>query len=395
VNYFHYAGRQENGLSIQGWLLAESRDDAVSTLCRRQIQPLYVKKGPGQIPLKVPVEELLATLRELGSLRGSGMPLDQAVVVVAETAEHRELRSAWVKVGQAIRSGLSLSEAFASVPQAFPRYAVPMVRLGEANGDLHSVLQAVADRLEEEVNLRNEVRSALTYPLFLMVISVAVLLFLFLMVIPKFGTMVGDMGGGASGSLSVLLAVANFLQEYFWLWGGGILLLVLMLIHYAQSGMLQTYVWRLLQAIPGMKGLLQAWEVVQFCSSMRRLLPQGVSILEALQLSSETLGREEMRYRLQLAAGGVRQGESLADSLRQQEVFPPLVLQMIEVGETSASLPDSMKEIGKLYERRLREGIRRFLSLLEPAVIVTLGLLVGGIMVSLLSGIMSMNDLPI
>lgn len=395
MNYFHYAGRQDNGLAIQGWLLAEDRDEAVSILHQRQVQPLYVKRGPGQIPLRVPVEELLATLRELGSLRGSGMPLDQAVVVVAETAEHQELISAWSKVGQAIRSGLSLSEAFASVPQAFPRYAVPMVRLGEANGDLHSVLQAVADRLEEEVNLRNEVRSALTYPVFLLVISVAVLLFLFLMVIPKFGNMVGDMGGGTSDSLLVLLAVANFLQDYFWLWGSMVLVAIVLLVHYARSGVLQGYLWQVLQRIPGMKGLLQAWEVVQFCSSMRRLLPQGVSILEALQLSSETLGREEMRQRLLLAAGSVRQGESLADSLRQQDVFPALVLQMIAVGETSASLPDSMKEIGKLYERRLREGIRRFLSLLEPAVIVTLGLLVGGIMVSLLSGIMSMNDLPI
>jgi len=395
VRYFHYAGKRDNGLSIQGWLLAEDRNDAVSTLRKRQIQPLYVRLGAGHIPLKVPSEELLASLRELASLRGSGMALDQAVTAVAETSEHRELRQAWVQVGQSIRSGLSLSDAFASVPQAFPRYAIPMVRLGEANGELHSVLQAVADRFEEEMALRNEVRSALTYPAFLLVISVSVLLFLFLVVIPKFGNMVGDMGSGTSGSLLMLIAIANFLQDYFWLWGSMSVLGIAALVYYFRNGMLQEKLWAVLQRTPGIKGLLASWEIVQFCGSMRRLLPQGVAILEALQLSAETLGREGVRRRLQFAAGSMRQGESLAASLKQQKLFTPLVLQMIAVGETSASLPESMAEISKLYERRLREGIRRGLALLEPAVIVTLGLLVGGIMVSLLSGIMSMNDLPI
>jgi type II secretory pathway component PulF len=394
MQYFHYAGTRDGGLSVQGWLVADDRESAIATLQQRQIQPLYVRQGPGQIPLRVPAEELLASLRELASLRGSGMALDQAVMAVAETAEQRELKRAWHLVGQSIRSGLSLSDAFAAAPQAFPRYAIPMVRLGEANGELHSVLQAVADRLEEEMNLRNEVRSALTYPAFLLVVSVAVLLFLFLVVIPKFGEMISEVGSGTPSMLGTLVGIANLTREYFWLWGSLSLAGIAYLVHEYKSGHLQERLWAFLQRIPGVKGLIDAWEIVQFCGSMRRLLPQGVPILEALQLSSETLARDDVRRRLALAVGSMRRGETLANSLSKQKVFTPLVLQMISVGEASASLSDSMAEVSKLYERRLREGIRRILALLEPAVIVTLGLMVGGIMVLLMSGIMSMDDLP-
>src|SRR5690606_19078271 len=269
---------------------------------------------------------------------------------VAETAEQRELKRAWHLVGQSIRSGLSLSDAFAAAPQAFPRYAIPMVRLGEANGELHSVLQAVADRLEEEMNLRNEVRSALTYPAFLLVVSVAVLLFLFLVVIPKFGEMISEVGSGTPSMLGTLVGIANLTREYFWLWGSLSLAGIAYLVHEYKSGHLQERLWAFLQRIPGVKGLIDAWEIVQFCGSMRRLLPQGVPILEALQLSSETLARDDVRRRLALAVGSMRRGETLANSLSKQKVFTPLVLQMISVGEASASLSDSMAEVSKLYE---------------------------------------------
>jgi len=395
MNYFHYAGRRDNGLSIHGWIMAEDRDAAVAELRKRQIQPLQVRQGPGRIPMRVSVEEVLTSFRELASLLGSGMPLDQAVDAVAKTAERRLLSQAWKEVAQSIRSGLSLSEALASMPQAFPRYSVPMVRLGEANGELGMALNAVADRMEEELQLHNEVKSALTYPLFLMVISVAVLVFLFLVVIPKFGAMVGDMGGEAPASIVALIAVSTWMQDYLWLWGTLLLIGAVLLWHLQQQGILQEKLWQWLQRIPGIRSLIEAWEVVQFSSSMRRLLAQGVGILEAMQLTAETLSRQEISRKMLQASGAMRRGETLARSLADQQLFTPLVLQMVTVGEAAASLPDSLDEVRKLYERRLREGIRRALSLLEPAVIVTLGILVGGIMVSLLSGIMSMNDLPI
>jgi general secretion pathway protein F len=269
---------------------------------------------------------------------------------------------------------------------------VPLIRLGEANGQIAVAITLTADRLDEESRLQGEVRSALTYPVFLLVTCVSVLLFLFVTVIPKFGTMVDPDSGG---SMAVLLAISEFLREYLWLWMGGLLVSLVALVYFWKSGQLQVGLWQLMQKIPLIGKIVQAWEVVQFCSSMARLLPGGVSLLDALNLSAEALGRESIRKSLKHCGDMVRQGEGLGTALAAREVFPKLVVQMISVGEKSAHLAASMEEISALYERRMRDGIQRVLSLLEPAVIVIMGVAVGGIMVSLLSAIVTMNDIPI
>lgn len=395
MKYFHYTGRRSNGLILQGWLMTKDRESALVTLRGWRIQPLLVKPGPGSFPLRVPLEELLATLRELASLRGSGMALDQAVEAVVRTTEHRRLSRNWRQVGQMLRSGLSLSDAMASVPDTFPRYAVPLVRVGEANGELRSALISVAERLEEEMKLSSEVKTALAYPAFLVALSIAVLIFLFLVVIPKFGVMVGAMGQGAPAAINILIDIAQYMRDYLWLWGAGLLMLLLWIARAVHTGRFKVAMWAFAQRLPAIRGIMEAWEIVQFCGSMSRLLPEGVGLLEAVQLSSETLGRESIRRHLQSATRRMREGENLAEALGSQQVFPPLVTQIIAVGENAANLPDAMREITQLYERRMREGIKRILSLLEPAIIVITGGFVGGIMVTLLSAIMSMNDMPI
>ncbi len=395
MRHFHYSGRLGHGGVIKGWLMATDRDDALGQLRNRNIYPYTVSVGPGYIPLKVSVSELLVTLRELASLRRSGMAIDQAVQAVIDTTEQYTLRQSWIQVAQMVRSGMPLSDAFGAVPDSFPRYAVPLVRLGEANGELAEAISIVADRLEEESRLQSEVRTALTYPVFLLVICIAVLLFLFTVVVPKFGVMVASGAGGSAGSMALLLAISSFLREYFWLWMGGLGAVSAVAVYFWKTGQIQAAVWGILQSLPGVRGIVEAWVVVQFSSSMARLLPGGVGVLDALNLSGEALGRDEIRIRLKAAGDRVRQGGSLGFALAEEEVFPKLVIQMISVGEKSAHLATTMKEVSGLYERRMRDGIQRLLALLEPAVIVTMGVAVGGIMVSLLSAIVTMNDIPI
>jgi general secretion pathway protein F len=392
VKHFHYSGRQGQGTLIKGWVMAEDREDALQQLRGRDVSPYTVAPGPGHIPLKVPVAELLVTLRELASLRRSGMAIDESVQAVIDTTEHNGLKLAWNQIAEMIHSGMSLSDSCAALPEYFPRYAVPLIRLGEANGQIAVAITLTADRLDEESRLQGEVRSALAYPVFLLVTCVSVLLFLFVVVIPKFGTMV-DQGDG--GSMGLLLAISAFLRDYLWLWMGGLSISLLALVYFSKTGQLQASMWRLMQRLPLIREIVQAWEVVQFCSSMARLLPGGVSLLDALNLSAEALGRESIRKSLKQCADQVRQGEGFGPALAAQEVFPKLVVQMISVGEKSAHLAVSMEEISALFERRMRDGIQRVLSLLEPAVIVIMGLAVGGIMVSLLSAIVTMNDIPI
>ena len=195
--------------------------------------------------------------------------------------------------------------------------------------------------------------------------------------------------------MAVLLSISGILREYLWVWMGGLVAGLFAAVYSWRTGRLQTMLWGLVQKLPGIRNIVQSWEVVQFCSSMARLLPGGVSLLDALNLSGEALGREDIRQSLKRCADQVRQGESLGAALSSREVFPKLVVQMITVGEKSAHLSSSMEEISELYERRMRDGIQRMLAVLEPAVIVVMGVAVGGIMVSLLSAIVTMNDIPL
>jgi len=392
VRHYHFSGRRDQGSLISGWVMAVDREEAVMQLKGRGVQPFTVKVGPGSIALKVPVDELLVNLRELASLRRSGMAVDQAVNAVIETTEDSVLKATWANVVDMLQSGMSLSDAFAAVPTSFPRYAVPLLRLGESNGELAGSIALVADRLDEESSLQADIKSAMTYPIFLLGVCFAVLLFLFMVVIPKFGAMVEP---GSGGSMSFLVAVSSLLREYFWLWGAGLIGAAVWAYYEWSAGRLQRIIWSALQRISVIRSVLESWEVVQFCSSMARLLPGGVLLLDALMLSGESLGRETTRNKISLCVTRVREGGTLGQALAEEAVFPKLVVQMIAVGEKSAHLPLSMEEIARLYERRMRDGIKRVLALLEPAVIVVMGLAVGGIMVSLMSALVSVNDIPI
>ncbi len=395
MKHFHYSGSGEQGVQHQGWLMAVSRDDATSQLRGRGIHPYAVKPGPGYIPLKVDADELLVSLRELASLRRSGMAIDEAVGAVVETADNKPLIRAWQQVHQMVRGGSSLSDAFASVPNAFPAFAVPLIKLGEANGELAEAIALVANRLDDESSLKSEIRTALTYPAFLIVVSVAVVLFMLVSVVPNFGAIVADSPQEIGGSMRLLLAISGVLIEYAWIWVTLSVALIAGVTYLWQQGRIQAVTWDGLRKLPGVRSIVEEWEVIQFCNSMAHLLAGRVSVLDAVQLSGESLGRENLQRLLLNTCHLIRQGESLGNALATVNVFPKLVVQMVSVGEKSAHLADAMEEIAALYKRRMQESIRKVMSVLEPAVIAFMGIVVGGIIISLLGAIISVNEIPL
>lgn len=395
MKHYHYTGNGDQGAQLQGWLMAVSRDDAIAQLRSRGVHPYAVKPGPGHIPLKVDEDELLVSLQELASLRRSGMAIDEAVAAVVETAESHSLVRAWQQVHQMVRAGSSLSDAFASVPNAFPGYSVPLIKLGEANGELAEAVSLVANRFEEESSLRSEVRAALTYPVFLIVVSLSVVLFMFVSVVPQFGDIVADSPEEIGGSMKALLVVSNVLLDFAWIWTSLAVLLFGGTVYLWRQGKIQSVIWASLRRLPGIAAVVEAWEVIQFCNSMGHLLAGRVSVLDAIQLSGESISNEHLQKKLVSACDLIRQGESLGRALSAVDVFPKLVVQMVAVGEKSAHLARAMEEISKLYTRRMRESIRKTLSVLEPAVIAVMGIVVGFIIISLLTAIISVNDIPL
>jgi general secretion pathway protein F len=278
-----------------------------------------------------------------------------------------------------------------TLPHVFPQYVPPMLRLGEANGDLPNALYSVAERVEREENLLSEMRSALTYPAFLLFISFAIMLFLFSYVLPNFKSMVE--GGSGDTALASLIAVSDWVNDNFDFIILALFISIALLWYAHHRGALQAKLFSLLGVLPITKRLLLAWDIVQFSSSMQRLLDSGVELVRGVELSAESLASASLKKRLDDAVVMVKQGSSLSAAMAQLKVFPDMVLQMINTGESGANLGQSFGEINTLYERRLKLGLHRVITLMEPAVIVVMGGLIGSIMVVIISGIISVNEI--
>lgn len=388
---FKYVARRKDDKTTDGWVSAPSQIEAQKIIEERGMSVVLLKEATRKKGLNVNRDNLITLFRELATLRLSGMQLNFCISSLIETSSDKVLTQALKRIFEELESGSSLSLAIDSQPDVFPFYVASMLKLGEANGNISEALFNIADRLEREEKLISEVKSALTYPMFLLIVCVSVIFFLFTYVIPNFKSMINE--DSPANSLKTLIGISDFFNDNI------VILLILIAVVIAgiiaglKTGKLQQGLVRTLNLIPFFKKLTVAWNIVQFSSSMQKLLESGVDLVEAVELSKNGIADDHIRRRLENVAGRVRQGEGLADSLEYYNVFPLVVIRLIKTGEIGASLPPCFKELNNLYERRLSKSLKQVLSILEPLVIVIMGGIVGAIMIILISGIISVNDI--
>ncbi|OYD25661.1 type II secretion system F family protein [Oceanimonas baumannii] len=391
MKQFRYIARKKDGSLVDGWMNEASEEEARKNLSRRQLNIVLLKQEDRSVTYKISRESLMTTLRELATLRSSGMAIDACLFLLTDTSDDKNVYRVFKRLYDDVSSGMSFSDAVAAQPDAFPFYVSSMLRLGEANGNMSEALLSVAERIEREENLVSEVKSALTYPAFLIFICVAVVFFLFSYVIPNFESMVSD--DSQQGALVRLLGWARFFNENATFIYGLLIVAVGVLFHLYRQGVLQSQLMSLMARLPFLKDLVSSWHIVNFSSSMQKLLESKVEITEAVEITLSNVSDSNMSRKLNRVVGMIKEGHTLGGALEQQNIFPPMVIRLVKSGEAGASLPKSFKEINNLYERRLTRGIKRALSILEPAIIMIMGLLVGSIMVVLISGIISVNDI--
>ncbi len=393
MKQFKYVARRKDGSLIDGWLQAENDQQAKRQLQQQHKQVVMLTEQRTRGAKNLGRETLITTLRELATLRESGMPLDQCMLSLLENVEDKQMELILKRLYSDIESGSSLSEAINAQPDAFPFYVSSMLRLGEASGQLGEALFSISERIEREEKLISEVKSALTYPAFLLVVCVATVFFMFLYVIPNFENMV--QGGGDAGALGTLLDISALLNDNITI----ILILMAVFIGWVyysvKYGNLKDYAMQTLCIIPMFRNLIDSWNIVQFSSSMQKLLQSGVELVESVEITLNSISDTKLRKRLNHVVVKVREGKGLADSLAEYHVFPPMVVRLIHTGEAGASLVPCFREIHNLYERRLSKGLKQILTILEPLVIVIMGGIVGSIMIVLISGIISVNNISL
>jgi len=384
----------KNGLDQQS-VLAELQDQGFVPIrieLANEKTFLGMKMGAGGVRLSQ--KEVLLLTGELATLLDSGLPLDRSLQVLIDLTEDNDKLSKLIsQVLEKVKGGSSLADALESQVGVFSRFYLNMIRAGEMGGNLGDVLTRLAEYLERSQELKDTVATALIYPAILLLMSVASLLVMLTFVVPQFTEMFENSGQALPVPTQIVVALAEFLQAYWWV----ILIVVISLSSYMKAQLANPVtkkVWdgRFL-IMPLFGDIILHMETANLTRTLGTLLGNGVSILNALGIVRETASNLVMAELLDEAEQQLKQGKSMSDALMESESFPKLAIQMIKMGEETGRLEEMLLRVATIYDKQLRTAIQRMLALLEPVLIISLGLMIAGIIVSILLAILSVNDL--
>ncbi len=371
----------------QGQIPIRAEPRAARAAAAAASRPLFKRRRLGR-------KDIAMLTRELAMLLQSGLPLDRALSVIAEVAGEGPLGDLVARVLERVRGGATLADALQAAGDMFPNFYVGMVRAGEAGGSLVTVLERLADALERAQALRESVRSALIYPMIVVVLAVASLAVIMTLVIPEFRPLFEDAGQELPYITRIVIAISDFTRDFWWALAAAAVALGLGLRRQLRNpvGRLRYHRWLLRTRLLG--GLVVKVEVARFSRTLGTLLANGVSVLDAVSMTAETLGNLAVAETVAAMRGRLAEGEGLARPLAETARFPPLALQLIQVGEESGQLVQMLLRLADIYDDEVKRTLERLLALLVPLVTITLGVLIAVIIGSMLAAIMSVYDLP-
>jgi general secretion pathway protein F len=406
---FQYRAVDPEGKVVEGTLEAAEAPVAVARLQDRGLIPLNVgaatdgARRAARVALpslpalgrrRVRTKDLLVLTQELSALVSSGLPLDRSLATLAELADNPELKRIVSEVLHAVQGGKSLAEALGQHPAVFPPLYVNMVRAGEIGGFLETVLQRLAEYLERSQELRDEIRSALTYPVLLTFAMGGSMLILLLYVLPRFSALFTDMGKALPLQARLVLGFSDLLRGYWWAFAIAIIAAVAGFRYSVRTprGRYSWDQWKLRIWVFG--ELLRRVEAARLTRTLGTLLRSGVPMLQALGIVKEVVSNLVIGRALGEVEVGVREGAGVAEPLARSGVLPALAVQMISVGEETGRLDELLLRVADHFDREVRVQVNQFTRLLEPVLILVMGVGVGFIVISMLSAIFSVNDLP-
>ncbi len=393
---FSYVATTMEGIMVEGVIEAPTQDVAIDKLKNSGVIPIKVaapRQSLGKrLTWRSSKADLLTFTTELSVLLNAGLPLDRGLNVLSETSESKELKGVVQSILKSIREGSSFSDALKKHPKVFPTLYVNMIKAGEAGGVLATVLDKLNEFLESTKELKDNVVSAMIYPTVLGVTGGFSIIILLTFVLPKFTAIFAEIGGSLPLTTQILLAVSNGFRSFWWV-GLAILLgayLAFKAYVHSEGG---RYQWDVLK-LKMMEDVIRKLETARFCRTLGTLLRSGVSVLPALNNSKDVISNQVIASRIDAVLKGVKEGKGIAGPLSEAKVLPPLALSMMKVGEETGQLDSMLIKVANAYEKSLREAVKRFMGILEPAIILGMGLIIGFIVISMLVAIFSITDLP-
>jgi type IV pilus assembly protein PilC len=390
---FAYAGRTRAGQTVSGERIAETMDAAVAALRRDNIQitkidavkgkaepkPKAAKKGGAKVPSK----NLAIFTRQFSVMIDAGLPLVQCLDILGKQEPHKGFSAVILKTREDVEAGAALADAMKKHPRTFDALYSNMIAAGEAGGILDTILKRLATYIEKSVKLKGEVKSAMIYPVAVVVIAALVVGAILWKVIPTFAQLFAGLGAQLPFPTRVVIAASNGIVAYGWI--------LLVALGGAGYGLKSYYATdngrRVIDAImlkmPILGDILRKVAVARFTRTLSTLLASGVPILDGLDITARTSGNAIIEDAILVTRSGIERGETISGPLKETNVFPSMVTQMINVGETTGALDAMLSKIADFYEEEVDSAVAGLLTLMEPVMIAFLGVVVGGIVIAM------------
>jgi type IV pilus assembly protein PilC len=385
---YQWKGRDRSGNPQSGLLIGDNKDAVIAALRRQQIVVTTVKEKGKEIALPkfgggIRQKAVAVFTRQFSVMIDAGLPLVQCLDILGQQQDNKAFQKVILQVRQDVEAGSSLADALRKHPQAFSDLYVHMVAAGEAGGILDTILQRLANYIEKSVKLRSQVRSAMIYPLAVITIAIVVVYVILWKVIPVFATLFESLGTQLPFLTQVIVNLSRFIGNFWWLIflviGGAIF--ALRQYYRTEAGRYQ--IDKLMLKMPVLGMLLRKIAVARFCRTLGTLLSSGVAILESLEITARTAGNAVIEESILKVRKDVEEGKSLAEPLARTEQFPPMVCQMVGVGEQTGAMDTMLSKIADFYEDEVDAAVEGMMALLEPVMIAFLGVVIGTIVVAM------------
>lgn len=381
---FAYTARTLGGELKTATMDAASRDEVVAQLRRQKLIVVKIdeekaKKRMGRIKTR----DIVIFTRQFATMINAGLPLVQALDILSRQSENKALQDVTRQVVYDVESGHTVADALRRHPKAFTDLYVNMVAAGEAGGILDTILLRLATFLEKNDALVGKVKSAMIYPAVIMSVAVVAIVVLLIFVIPVFQNMFASVNLSLPLPTRVVIGLSSFLKHYWWLMGAGIWGGIFMLRQFYRTPAGKLRVDSFMLHMPVLGDMLRKSAVSRFTRTLGTLISSGVSILDGLEITAKTAGNQVIHNAIMESRASIAGGDTISAPLQKSAVFPPMVISMIAVGEQTGGLDEMLTKIADFYDTEVDTAVSGLLSLMEPIMIVFLGVIVGGMVVAM------------
>ncbi len=382
-----YSARTVAGEIRRAEIDLPSKDHVIAYLRKQKLIPVSVREKPKDISFtqrkKVKARDVVIFTRQFATMINAGLPLVQALDILAKQTENAVLKKAVQDTLYDVEAGNTLADAMSQHPKIFSQLYVNMVAAGESGGILDTILLRLATFLEKSEQLARKVKGAMIYPAVVLAVAVIAISILLLFVIPTFETVFASFNQTLPLPTRIVIGLSAILQGYWWAMGGGLVIAIFLLRRWIGTATGRLKFDRFMLRVPVLGPLMRKAAIARFTRTLGTMLASGVTILDGLEITARTAGNRVIHDAVMESRTAIAGGKSIAEPLKETDVFPPMVTQMIHVGEETGDLDGMLSKIADFYDDEVDVAVENLLKVLEPALIVILGTIVGGMIVAM------------